>query len=122
MTKQRAHLNLNDDLDISEFIPVKKERNRETEIKTLEKVAEQSGFVSRKNKSQRRRRPQSPFKNQLNLKCRDGIKELFQDIGEELGIHDHTTFEQALLALIEKKGLDDLLQGYKEITKQKIIE
>lgn len=80
MTKERAHLNLSDDLDISEFLPVKKERNRETELKTLEKVAEQSGFVSRKNKSQRRRKPQSPFKNQLNLKCRDGIKELFQDI------------------------------------------
>ena len=117
MTKERAHLNLSDDLDISEFIPVKKEKNREIEIKTLEKVAEQSGFVSRKNKSQRRRKPQSPFKNQLNLKCRDGIKELFQDIGEQLGVHDHTTFEQALLALIEKNDLKDLLQGYKEIIK-----
>ena len=54
MTKERAHLNLSDDLDISEFLPVKKERNKDTEIKTIEKVAEQSGFVSRKNKIQRR--------------------------------------------------------------------
>ena len=117
MTKERAHLNLSDDLDISEFLPVKKERNKDTEIKTIEKVAEQSGFVSRKNKIQRRRKPQKKIKNQLNLKCRDGIKELFQDIGAQLDVHDHTTFEQALLALIEKNSLNDLLQRYKEITR-----
>ncbi len=117
MTKERAHLNLSDDLDISEFIPIKKKKIRETELKDIEKVAEQSGFVSRKHKSQRRRKPQSPFKNQLNLKCRDGIKELFHDIGEQLGVYDHTTFEEALLALVEKKDLNDLLQRYKEISK-----
>lgn len=117
MAKERAHLDLSEDLDISEFLPVKKERTKETEIETLERVAEQSGFVSRKHKSQRRRKPQSPFKNQLNLKCRDEIKELFQDIGGQLGIHDHTTFEQALLALIEKYEFNELLERYKEIVK-----
>jgi len=116
MVKERAHLNLDDDLDVSEFLPVKKERNKEAELKTLEKVAEQSGFVSRKHKSQRRRKPQSPFKSQLNLKCRDEIKELFQDIGAQLGVHDHTTFEQALLALIEKNKFKELIQRFNEIT------
>lgn len=117
MVKERAHLNLDDDLDISEFQPVHKPDHRQTDLKTIEKVAEQSGFVSRKHKSQRRKKPQSPFRNQLNLKCRDDIKELFQDLGERLGVHDHTTFEKALLSLIEKNGYDDLLQRYKEITK-----
>lgn len=115
-SKERSHINLDDDFDISEFQPVKKETDKEIK-KTIEKVAEQYGFVSRKNRSQRRRKPKSPFKNQLNLKCRDNIKELFQDLGEQLGVHDHTTFEQALLALIEKNGFDELLQRYKGIMK-----
>lgn len=117
ISKERTHINLDDDFDISEFQPVKKEANKEIEKKTIEKVAEQHGFVSRKNRSQKRRKPQSPFKNQLNLKCRDNIKELFQDLGEQLGVHDHTTFEQALLALIEKNDFDELLQRYKNIIK-----
>ncbi len=115
MGKERAHLNLDDDLDVSEFQPLRKTNRDHTDIKTLEKVAEQSGFVSRKHKSQRRKKPQSPYKNQLNLKCRDNMKELFQDLGERLGVHDHTTFEQALLSLIEKHGYEDLLQRYRDI-------
>lgn len=118
MAKERAHLDLSDDLDVSEFLPLKKERTQEIETKTLEKVAEQSGFVSRKHKSQRRRRPQSPYKTQLNVKCRDEMKELFQDIGDELDFHDRTTFEQALLALIEKYELSELLKRYREIVNE----
>lgn len=116
MVKERAHLDLDDDLDVSSFKPVKKVDKKEIDIKAIEEIAEHSGFVSRKHKSQRRRKPQSPFKNQLNLKCRDNMRELFQDIGERLGVHDHTTFEHALLALIEKNGYSDLLQRYKDIT------
>jgi len=117
MAKERAPLNLNEDLDVSEFKPIQKTDNKnETEIKKIEQVAKQSGFVTRANKSQRRRKPQSPYKNQLNLKCRENIKELFQDIGAQLGVHDHTTFELALLALIKENKYNDLLQRYKEIT------
>lgn len=118
MAKERAHLDLSDDLDVSEFLPLKKERTQEIETKTLEKVAEQSGFVSRKHKSQRRRRPQSPYKTQLNVKCREEMKDLFQDIGNELDFHDRTTFEQALLALIEKYELSELLKRYREIVNE----
>lgn len=117
MGKERAHLSLDDDLDISEFQPAKKADHNDNDLKELEKVAEHYGFVSRKHKSQRRRKPRSPFRNQLNLKCRDNIKELFQDLGEQMGIHDHTTFELALLALIEKNGSEELLQRYRDITK-----
>lgn len=116
MTKERAHLNLDDNLDISGFQPVSKVKKSDIDTKAMEELAEHSGFVSRKHKSQRRKKPQSPFKNQLNLKCRDNMRELFQDIGERLGVHDHTTFEQALLALVEKNGYDDLLKRYKDIT------
>ena len=117
MGKERAHLDLNDDLDMSGFQPTKRVRQEEIDNKTIEKVAEESGFVSRINKARRRKRPQSPFKNQLNLKCRDNMKELFQDIGAHLGVHDHTTFERAILALLEKEGATELLQKYRDITK-----
>lgn len=119
MAKERAHIDLSDDLDVSEFLPLKREKAQEVETKTLEKVAEQSGFVSRKHKSQRRRKPQSPYKTQLNVKCREEMKELFQDIGNELDFHDRTTFEQALLAIIEKYELRELLKRYKEIVEEK---
>ena len=64
MTKERAHLNLSDDLDISEFLPVKKERNKDTEIKTIEKVAEQSGFKHSRNFS-------TVFKNAMGMSPSD---------------------------------------------------
>ncbi len=117
MAKERAGLNLTDDLDLSEFSPTQTKRQAEGDIKVIEKIAEQSGFPSRAGKRRRKKSQQSPFKNQLNLKCRDGMKELFQDIGVHLEVHDHTTFEQALLALIEREGDKALLQRYKEIAK-----
>ncbi len=117
MGKERAHLNLEDDFDVSEFQPIKKEGQGATDKNTIKKVAEESGFPSRENKVRRRIRQQSPFKNQLNLKCRDNMKELFQDIGAYLDVRDHTTFERAVLALLEKEGATDLLQKYRNITK-----
>ncbi len=117
MGKERAHLNLDDDFDVSEFHPIKKEEHEEIDKKAIEKVAEESGFISRVNKTRRRKIPQSPFKNQFNLKCRDKMKELFQDIGEYSNTRDHTTFERAILALLEKEGTPDLLQQYRDITK-----
>lgn len=117
MGKERAHLDLEDDFDISEFRPAKKKEQGEVDKKTIEKVAEESGFISRVNKTRRRKRQQSPFKNQLNLKCRDNMQELFQDIGAYLDLRDHTTFERAILALLEKEGTNDLLQQYRNITK-----
>lgn len=115
MSSERAGLNLDDDFDISGFQPKDLKNESNSEEKIIKKIAEQSGFSSRKSKNHRRKKPQSPYKNQLNLKCRDGMKDLFHIIGDRLEIHDHTTFENALLALIEKQGYDDLLEEYKKI-------
>lgn len=116
MSKERARLNLDDDLDLSSFAPKqKKERNR-LDPKTLEAVAEQSGFISREAKGRRRKRRRSPYQTQLNLKCREAMKLLFQELGDRLDIHDHTTFERALLALIEKHSYTDLRAKFREIT------
>jgi hypothetical protein len=40
------------------------------------------------------------------------MRSLFRDLGERLDIQDTMTFEQALLALIEKHGYGDLLERY----------
>lgn len=117
MGKEHAHLSLDDDFDISEFQPHKKEEQGKIDKNTIKKVAEESGFPSHENKPRRRIRQQSSFKNQLNLKCRDNMKELFQDIGNYLDVRDHTTFERAILALLEKEGATELLQKYRNITK-----
>lgn len=117
MSKERASLNLDDDLDLSGFTPKQQKPQEKPDYKTIESVAEQSGFVSRESKRRRRKRPRSPYQAQLNLKCREGVKTLFQALGERLEVHDHTTFEQALLALIEKQGYADLEAQFRGLTK-----
>lgn len=116
MSKERASLNLDDDLDLSGFAPKQQKNAERLDPKTLETIAEQSGFVSRASK-RRRKRQRSPYQAQLNLKCREGVKTLFQELGDRLEVHDHTTFEQALLALIEKQGYSDLEAQFRELTK-----
>ncbi|MEP6606069.1 MAG: hypothetical protein ABJA60_08120 [Nitrosospira sp.] len=117
MGKERAGLNLNEDIDLTAFAPKIRPRPKsEEENHAIKQAAEQSGFTSREPKM-RRRKPSSPYKIQLNLKVRDGIKELFQDVGERLNVHDKTAFEKALLALIEKEQQTDLLQRYSDIVK-----
>lgn len=117
MGKERAGLDLGEDLDLTVFTPKTHTRHDSEEEKhAIKQSAEQSGFISREPRI-RRRKPVSPYKIQLNLKVRDGIKELFQDLGERLHVHDKTVFERALLALLEKEGQSDLLQRYREIVK-----
>jgi chromosomal replication initiation ATPase DnaA len=117
MGKERAHLNFDDDLDLSEFQPVTKEVKNKPDQKLIEQVAEQAGFPSRDpNKKQRRRRKPSPYIDQINIRCRAGMKDIFQDLGEYLDVRDHTTFEKAIKALIEKEGLADLKNKYEKVT------
>lgn len=117
MVKERSGLHLNDDLDLTGFAPKTQPRHRsEGEKQAITQAAEESGFTSREPRI-RRRKPTSPYKIQLNLKVRNGMKELFQDMGARLYVHDHTIFERALLALIEKEGQGDLLQRYREVIK-----
>jgi len=117
MSKERAHLNLDDDLDLSGFEPKPKGRGgQKPDMKTVQAVAEQSGFPSREPR-RRRKRQRSPYQEQLNLKCREDIKLLFQTLGDRMDVHDYTTFELALLALLEKQGYSDLIGHYQDITK-----
>ena len=123
MPRERAHLDFGDDLDLSEFQPKTPEPKQKTDQKAttqkaIEEIGKSTGFVSREpQKQKKRRRVISPYKDQLNVKCRPEVKDLFQDIGERLVVHDHTTFERAIFALIEKEGYTDLAARYKDIVK-----
>lgn len=118
MAKERAHLNFADDLDLSDFQPITKKSKEKPDQKLIEKAAVQSGFPSRDpTKKQRRRRKPTPYIDQLNIRCRSGVKEIFQDLSESLDLRDHTTFEKAIQALIEKEGSEEYLKRFKELTK-----
>lgn len=113
-SKKRAALQFDDleSIDISEIAQPKKKITN-FEKAAIERVAEKSGFVKRS--PSRRSRPKSSHVIQVNLKSREGVKEIFQDIGAQLGIFDHTTFERAIQALLEKEKLTNLLKEFKKI-------
>jgi hypothetical protein len=122
MTKTRTPLNFDDD-DILSMAsqPLIKPKVTPEQIK---EVANQSGFFSRQPQLQdivhdvstRRRRKISPYNSQLGVKVRPEIKEIFQNISDTLGIHDCSTFELAILALLEKGNYSQLLEKYKQVT------
>ena len=45
------------------------------------------------------------------------MRELFQEMGAHLDVYDHTTFERAVLALIEKEGTAEQKKTYEDIVK-----
>jgi len=110
MSNKRAEFSIDDDIDISELVTTKSEK-KTSDANKLKQVAELSGFVSREPKK-KRVRPKSPYVIQINVKAKYGAKEIFQELGERMGVFDHTTFEEAVIALLEKKGYTDLLNDY----------
>jgi len=80
----------------------------------IDKIAQQTGFPSRQP---RKKRSKTKYIAQLNIKVREGVRPLFQEISTYLETFDNETFELALLALIEKKGTKEHLQHFKELTK-----
>lgn len=121
MGKKRAPLNIDDpddSIDLSGFHPQTNDPMEKPDQVLVEAITEQSGFLSREPiKKKRRRRKPSPYTDQLNIKCRNGMKDIFQDLGERMDVRDHTTFERAIRALIKKEGFSDLLSDYERITK-----
>ena len=113
MGKERAGFSLDDDLDIGSVLTPTPKKKVNPDI--IKEVAEKSGFTSRQPRP-KRGIPKSPFTVQNNLKSRPRIKDLFQEVGCRLKVYDHTTFERAILALIEKEGMTDLLEEFREIT------
>jgi len=82
----------------------------------VQELAEASGFTSRQP-IRRRIKKRSPYIIQANLKTRIGMKELLQELSDRLEKYDQETFELAILALLEKEGIEDLKKQYKELVK-----
>ncbi|GEM_PF-3164097 len=121
MNNKRASFNLDEAIDIG--LVEKVSRNSElVNYKDLEKVASESGFVKRLPQKRKNRRKRSPYTEQLGIKIRPLIKEIFQEIGEKLSIYDHTTFELAIFALIEKENDQELIKKYKIATLKTISD
>ena len=121
MGKQRAALDFASDsetVDIEELAGKSRKGKHVVDPETLQRVAEQSGFPSRENaRKTLRRRKKSPYTMQLGLKVRPAMRELFQEMGAHLDVYDHTTFERAVLALIEKEGTTEQKKTYEGIVK-----
>ena len=117
MAKEREALNLfsdtSDGIDLEELTqkPVQPKHIGKAQ---LEEIAKKTGFISR---LPRKKRSRTKYTSQLNIKIREGVKPLFQEIGEHLEIFDNETFERAMLALIEKEGTKEHLTRFKELTK-----
>lgn len=118
MNKDRPAFNLDideEDIDISQLSNTRKSKPQpkpKTDDSVLKKTAEASGFVSRQPRSRKR----STFTEQMNFKCRPGMKELIQGVGEALDVRDYDTLERAVLALIEKEKLSEQAKRFREIT------
>ncbi len=117
MTNDRASLGLDEEpIDLQDLIVKGKKPHRITleQQKTMEIEGEKLGFVSREPKKRRR---VSPYTAQFGGKCREGMKDLFQDIGAHMNCYDTETLEKAILALLEKEKLYELQKRFKKIVK-----
>ena len=109
-----------DDLDISSLVRNKKATlNRGNEAQAVKESAESSGFTSRPISKKRRKGRKSPYTEQKGIKVRPEMKELFEDVADNLDFRDHTLFEMALLALLEKRKMREEVKRYKAILSDK---
>jgi len=113
MAKEREALNLSDDSIDLEELTQKPAQPKHIGKAQLEEIAKQTGFVSR---HPRKKRSRTKYTAQLNIKVREGVRPLFQELGSYLETFDNETFERAILALIEKAGTKEHLTRFKELT------
>lgn len=106
-----------DGVDIGEIVGVKKNpeiTNEQRQI--IVEEAKKSGFISRQPK---KRRKVSPYTAQFGGKCREGMKELFQEFADRKGLYDTQALELAILALFEKEQCEDLILKYMSLAGDK---
>jgi hypothetical protein len=115
MSNKRTGFDFEEGIDLG-LVERASNSGKSVNYKDLEKVAADSGFIKRLPQTRKNRRKRSPYTEQLGIKVRPLIKDIFQELGEKLSVYDHTTFELAILALIEKEKDQELLEKYKDIT------
>lgn len=118
--KQRANLNFDDEslVDIGSFAKKKTTPKKpDVDPEVIKKVAEESGFISRQPTKKRKARRRSPYTVQTNIKTRNGMKELIQEVGERMNAYDQEVIETAIQALLEKENMTDLMKQYDALTR-----
>lgn len=83
----------------------------------IEHIGQQTGFVSRDPVRQKPPRQPTPYIVQRNFKLRLGMGDLLDALAKRLGSTSQQTIEQGLLALIEKKGLEDFKAEFERLLK-----
>lgn len=84
----------------------------ESEKQAIEEVAKQQGFTKREPDINKK----TPvYVEQFNARCRKGINDLASDILYLQKIKKQELLEDALLAYLEKHGIDSLLAKYQAI-------
>jgi len=130
--KERLSLTLDDDIDITSLTRTKvpfSTMDRDSERKSIESAAQESGFTKREPKKSRRRTRRSPYSDQKSIRVRPAMKVLVEDIADELDINDYVVFEMAILALLEdlsvklkleeKASMKAMVKRYKDIVDKK---
>lgn len=121
MSSKREDLKIDfDDLGLEEVInkSSKKSSFSDKEKKAIAEASEDAGFPSRQAKSTgRRKRMKSPYTEQLGFKARPEVKAIFQELSDTMEIYDHTTFEMAVIALLEKCKKHEFIDKLNKIIK-----
>ena len=125
MGNTRARLDLSDneqDFDLGDDIAALAGKSAPSkdniDPEKIKEVSTKSGFPSRSGKSTapvkqpRRRRKKSPYTEQLGVRVRPAVKDVYYELSDQIGGLDQETFEKAVLALIEKQGTKELLDKY----------
>jgi hypothetical protein len=118
MSSKREDLNIDfDDLDLENVVNTSSKKNSfsDEEKKAIAEASENAGFPSRQAKASRRKRIKSPYTEQLGFKARAEVKAVFQELSDSMAVYDHTTFEMAVIALLEKQGNKKALNHLKKI-------
>jgi hypothetical protein len=121
MNNKRTSFDFEEVIDL-DLVERASNSGKSVNYKDLEKVAVDSGFIKRLSQTRKNRRKRSPYTEQLGIKVRPLIKDIFQELGKKLSVYDHTTFELAILALIEKENDQDLIRKYKDITSKTLVK
>ncbi|GLK53523.1 MULTISPECIES: hypothetical protein [Alphaproteobacteria] len=119
MTRSRAPINLgddNDEDDIDMGALAKASAPRATpDQASIRRVAQESGFTSRGDKRQRRRRRRSPYTVTCGIRASEDMRVLFQDLAEHLNLKDAEAFELAILELAKAHGTAEHVERHAAI-------
>ncbi len=91
---------------------LKESDSDESEQRAIRSIAAKRGFTEREKGKKK-----TSYTDQYNVRCRKGMSELVNDISYALKSQKQKVFERAILALLEKNDLIELIDKYNRILK-----